>query len=722
MTLCDSSLPKLALFFLLYLTACQSEKQHEDPVADENWPVYRGTKAANQFSSLDQINTSNVSTLVPAWTYHTGDADERSTIQCNPLVIDGVMYITSPKLAVLALNAQNGEEIWKYEPESENTIAGVNRGVTYWSDGQEERIIFTAGYDMMALNASDGKVIQSFGKEGKVDLREGLIYPVEKLSLSSTSPGIMYQDLIIMGSSTGEGYNASPGFVRAYDVRTGERVWTFHTIPQEGEAGYDTWDWEEKGWYGGVNVWNGFSLDEERGWVFLATGSPSYDFYGANRKGENLYGNSVIAVEAATGKYVWHYQVVHHDLLDYDLPCAPSLVTITLDDQEVEAVVQPTKMGYLVVLDRETGKPLFEMEEQPVPASDIPGEEAWPTQPYPKTGFYTRQNLTKDDLRTFSTGTNEDPEEEYAKYRYEGRFTPPSIEGSLAMPSTLGGGLWGGASVDPRTQTLYINANEMASINKVRPVTVHEEVGVMDDQTDAEPDVALGQTLYELNCSACHGVDRKGIPPAFPSLMEVGDRHATDKIAGIIRNGNGAMPAFSQFSDRELSSMVMFLEQGEDVIQSTRLSSTENKGQRYVIAGYGKFLDKKGYPFTAPPWGSLNAIDLHTGELKWRVPLGEVEELTQQGIPITGTRNFGGCISTSGGLVFVAASTDEKIRAFDAESGEELWEAELPAGGYAVPATYMVDGRQYVVIAAGGGGRGGTPTADAYVAFALPEE
>ncbi|MEK6478415.1 PQQ-binding-like beta-propeller repeat protein [Catalinimonas sp. 4WD22] len=712
----------LLFYSVLYLTACQPNSKNDVPAADEDWEVYRGTAAANQFSALDQINTTNVQQLEPVWEYHSGDAGERTTIQCNPLIIDGVMYITSPKLAVIALDAQSGEELWKFVPESENTISGVNRGVTYWQEGEEKRILFTAGYYLIALDANTGEIITNFGDNGRVDLREGLIYPAEELSLSATSPGIIHKDLIIMGSATGEGYNSSPGFVRAYDVRSGEMAWVFHTIPQEGEAGYDTWDWQEGEWYGAVNVWGGLSLDKERGWVFLATGSPSYDFYGANRKGKNLYGNSVIAVDATTGEYIWHYQVVHHDLLDYDLPCAPSLVSITIDGEEKDAVVQPTKMGYLVVLDRETGEPLFEMEEQAVPGSDIPGEEAWPTQPYPKTGFYTRQTLTEDDLREFSTGTDDDPLEEYRQYRYEGRFTPPSIQGSLAMPSTWGGGLWGGASVNPHTEVMFINANELASINKIRPVTVRDEVAVMDDQPDAELSIQLGQNLYELNCSACHGADRQGIPPSFPSLMEVGERYESDKIAGIIRNGNGAMPAYSQFPDRELGSIVRFLEEGGESMENTTVSSSEQRPQRYVTAGYNKFLDKKGYPLSKPPWGSLNAIDLTTGELKWKIPLGEIEELTEMGIPVTGNRTFGGCISTAGGLVFIGATTDEKIRAFDAESGEELWQAELPAGGYAVPATYMVEGRQYVVIAAGGGGRGGTPTSDTYIAFALPEQ
>lgn len=709
-------IPVLPLLFVPGLEAFTQELG-----AGHNWEVYRGGPHAIQFSSLDQINTTNVSELEQAWVHHTGDAGERTMIQCNPLMVDGRLFVTSPNLAVICLDATSGEQIWRFQPGSGNTISGVNRGITWWSNGEDSRILFTAGHELIALDAETGKTITSFGHQGKVDLREDLIYPADRLSIAVTSPGIIYEDLIIMGSATGEGYNASPGHVRAYDVRTGEMIWRFHTIPQPEELGYDTWNWLEGEWYGGTNVWGGLSLDPERGWVFLATGSPSYDFYAANRIGQNLFGNSVIAVDARTGAYVWHYQIVHHDLWDYDLPCAPSLTTVDIDGAPRDVVVQPTKMGYVVVLDRETGEPVFPLDERPVPPSDIPGEKAWPTQPIPRTGFFARWTLQEGDLRDFDTGTGEDPWAEYRKYRYWGPFTPPSLEGSLAMPSTWGGALWGGAAVDPRTETLFINTNELASINRLRPVRTREQVAVLDDRPSGEADLGTGKELYLLNCSACHGADRRGIPPAFPTLTNLSAAYDAEQLRTLLLNGKGAMPAYTHFSEPEMAGLIDYL--FTDASQEDALSPPmDNAAQRYVTAGYFKFLDAKGFPFNAPPWGSLNAMDLRTGELKWKVPLGEVEELTRRGIPPTGDRNFGGGIATAGDLVFIAASTDEKIRAFHSSTGEILWEATLPAAGYAVPATYEVEGKQFVVIPAGGGGRGGTPSGDAIVAFTLPTD
>lgn len=704
------------LIVLLFFFSCE-EKSKNEVAADENWEIYKGASTATQHSTLNQINTKNVEQLTQAWTFRTGDAGERTTIQCNPIIIDGKMYVTSPMLKVIALNAATGEELWRYTPESGNTISGVNRGVTYWQNGKEERIFFTAGYHLIALNAKNGEVIESFGNSGKVDLREGLGRNSSELSLVVTSPGTIYKNLIIMGSATGEGYDASPGHIRAYNVVTGNMEWIFHTIPQEGEFGYDTWEWQADANYGAANVWGGISLDPETGMCFLATGSPSYDFYGASRIGDNLFGNCVVALDAASGKYRWHYQVIRHDLWDYDLPCAPVVTTITKNGKDIKAVAQPTKMGFLIVLEQATGKPLYEMTEIEVPASDIPGEVAKGKQPYPATGFFTRQSISEADLRDFDTGSGTDPKNEYAKYKWLGEYTPPSLQGSLAMPGTWGGGLWGGASVDPKTQTLYINANELASINKLRPVIDERKVAQLDDRPEAEQILAEGKNIYQLNCASCHGLDKKGVPPAFPALQDISKKYSTEEASAIIRNGKGAMPAYAQFSDNELVAIVNYLNAAPE---ETDLNANDGKQvSKYVAAGYQKFLDDKGYPLTKPPWGSLNAIDLVTGKLKWKQPLGEIEELSAMGIPKTGNRNFGGCITTAGGLVFIGAATDEKIRAFSSETGDELWQAKLPAAGFATPSTYMVNGEQYVVIAAGGGGRGATPSGDYYIAFKL---
>ncbi|MEQ9437530.1 MAG: PQQ-binding-like beta-propeller repeat protein [Cyclobacteriaceae bacterium] len=719
----------VVLLFLSFLCSYCTTTQQPEGISSEmarDWPVYRGSKESNQYSALDQITIDNVDQLQMAWTYHTGDATERSAIQCNPIMVDGTLYATSPQLKVLALNAATGEERWVFDPTQEWQSTGVNRGVTYWEDGKERRIITSAGPYLYALNANDGSLVTSFGQNGKIDLRENLGRDPESLNVWMTAPGIVYQDLLIVGSALGEGYEASPGHIRAYNVRTGELAWTFHTIPYPDEVGYNTWqedDWET---VGGANAWSGLSLDEERGWLFAATGSGAFDFYGGQRTGQNLFANCVLALNAQTGERIWHYQTVHHDLWDYDHPTAPNLVRVEHQGQMVDAVAQATKTGFIYLLDRESGVPLFPVEERPVPGSDLLGESAWLTQPIPtKPPAFVRQSITEEELTPVSEEANQFARNWLGKLRNEGIFTPPTTRGSLQIPGTRGGAEWSGASFDPETGILYVNANELPNVITLK--TVQDPLaGQQKDADGSRGQLAssemTGKTRYQLHCATCHGIGLEGQASlkasAIPALTQVSKRLKPEQGLTLLQQGKGQMPSFAHLPEEEREAIIEYVWQYDPakVTDDTAVSGPV----RYVHTGWNQFLDEDGYPAIAPPWGTLNAIDLNKGELLWQVPLGEFEALTQQGLPPTGTQNLGGAVATAGGLVFIGATMDEKLRAFDKQTGKILWETKLPAGGYATPSIYELDGKQYLVIAAGGGGKCGTPSGDSYVAFTLP--
>lgn len=688
--------------------------------AGADWPVYLGDKASSHYSELKQINKRNVRQLEKAWEYRSGDArkDNRSQIQCNPIIVDGVLYATSPQLKLLALDAGSGKEIWRFDPfvgGGESSAVGVNRGVVYWGKGDEKRILFTAGSYLYAIDAKSGKIIQSFGTEGKVDLREGLGRPAEKQFVISNTPGIIYGDLLILGDRVSEGPGPSaPGDIRAYNVQTGKIEWTFHTIPHPGEAGYETWPPDAWQYSGGANVWSGFSLDEKRGIVYCPTGSAAFDFWGGDRVGQNLYADCLLALDAKTGKRIWHYQFVHHDLWDRDLPAAPNLVTVRHNGRKVDAVAQVTKSGHVFLFDRENGKPLFPIEERPVPPSDLQGEFAWPTQPLPLIPEpFMRQIFTEDLITDLSEKAHESVYERWKKTKPHRAFVPPSVEGTIIFPGFDGGAEWGGAGVDPNRGILYVNANEMPWILTMVPTQAKDGNGLTS-----------GQQLYSQICAACHGVNREGDPArAYPNLAKIGEKLKKPEIVELLRTGRGIMPAFTFLSQSQREALADHL-LGDNRVDPQR-QVEENApalaiDSPYSHTGYNRFLDPEGYPAIRPPWGTLNALDLNTGKYLWRVPLGELPELTKRGIPPTGTENYGGPVITRGGLVFLAASKDEMIRAFDQDSGEVLWQAKLPAAGYATPACYEVGKRQFIVIACGGG-KSGTPSGDAYVAFALPE-
>ncbi|MFK7848485.1 MAG: PQQ-binding-like beta-propeller repeat protein [Rhodothermales bacterium] len=677
-----------------------------------DWEVYGGDKTNSQYSALDQIHTGNVDDLKVAWIYNTKDhsSEGRSQIQFSPIIVDGVLYGASPRFKLFALNAASGEEIWSFDPyasSEEPSVFGVSRGVAYWADGEDKRLLFGVGHQLYAINATTGEPIASFGTDGFVDLRQGLDKDPTGTFWSLNTPGIVYEDLYIVGGRVAEEHPAAPGHVRAFNIRTGERAWIFHTIPHPGEAGYETWPasaWES---VGGANVWTGMSVDQERGLVFLPTGSAAFDFWGGNRLGENLYANSLVALDAATGERVWHFQIVKHDIWDRDLPAAPNLLTVKHDGQNIDAVAQITKSGHVFVFNRETGEPLFPLEEFSVPPSGLEGERAWPVQVLPsKPAPFARQQLLDDDVTNISPEATAAIRDSLKKLLpATGQFIPPSTRGTIIYPGFDGGGEWGGAAHDPSSGVLYVNSNEMAWVQQMQKIDYDENQGAF----------SMGQQVYYFNCANCHGFAKQGAP-GYPALEDIASTKNRAEVAQIVTAGGARMPGFAHLKEDEVDAVVAYL--FNDAQDKEGVNATDQT-IKYGHMGYNRFYDAEGYPAVKPPWGTLNAIDLNTGEFLWRVPLGEFEELTARGIPKTGTENYGGPVATAGGLIFIGGSLDEYFRAFDKDTGEEVWKSKLPAGGYATPATYIANGKQYVVIAAGGG-KMGTKSGDAYVAYALP--
>ncbi len=697
-------IPFLPLFFL--------NASQPDAPPHTTWSTYRADAGSTAYSALDQINIDNVDNLEVAWTYRSGDAREgnRSSIQCNPIVADGRMYVSSPALKLMALDPETGRELWRFDPFAGKTATGTNRGVVYWESGADKRVYFSAGPYLYALNAATGAAVKGFGKEGRIDLREGLGRDAKKLTVWASSPGIVYQDLLIQGTALTEGYDAAPGFVRAYELKTGKLAWTFRTIPQPGEFGYDTWPKEAHKEVGGANSWAGLCLDEKRGIVFVPTGSAAFDFYGGNRAGQNLFANCLLALDARSGKRIWHYQLVHHDLWDYDLPAPPTLVTLRQNGKTVDAVAQTTKMGMVFVFDRETGKPIFPIEERPVPSSALLSETTSPTQPFPtKPKPFVRHTFRRSDISDVTPNSTEFLTNFIKGARLGDIYTPPGVDGVVQFPGTRGGAEWGGPSFDPETGIMYVNANEVPLLVRMKKLETADN-GTLASQ---------GSKLYALNgCAACHGGDRAG-SSVYPSLVNLSARRTEAEVSTILAKGRGQMPAFPAISGKDKEALLAFL---LDKKQEDKTVAMESTPTRYVHNGWNILQDEDGYPGVKPPWGTLNAIDLNKGEILWQVPLGEYKELMDKGLPPTGTQNLGGSVVTAGGLVFIGATKDEKFRAFDKRTGKVVWEYKLPFGGYATPSIYQVKGKQYIVIAAGGGGKVGSPSGDSYVAFRLKNE
>lgn len=689
--------------------------------ATTEWRQFGSDLANSQYSPLKQVHRGNVGQLTKIWEYKSENetAKARSQIQCNPLIADGTLYGTSPTLKVFAMDAASGKEKWVFNPFQDTNPIGVNRGVVYWQKEEQSRILFTASHWLYALNATTGQPIRAFGKEGRVDLRQGLGRDPEKLFVLSNTPGSIYQNLLILGTRVNEGPGPSaPGYIRAYNVETGEMEWVFHTIPHPGEEGHDTWPSDAWKTAGGANAWSGLAIDEARGWVFCPTGSPSFDFWGGNRIGQNLYGNSLLVLDAKTGRKIWHYQIVHHDLWDRDLPASPNLVELTINQEKIPAVAQITKSGHVFLFHRETGKPIFPVEERPFPPSDLMNEQAWPTQPIPSSPPpFARQAFEPKDVATLSPEKHDLMLKKLLSVRSGGQFVPPSTLGTVIFPGFDGGGEWGGAAWDPESEFLYVNANEMPWILTM--------VEIRNKNKSRGP--SDGAFLYQRLCAICHGMDRIGDPQkTYPPLVNIQQKMNTQQIIDQMSQGKGLMPAFGFLTLSEKTAIAQFLLGKQETSIESPIetppsdSQTDNSREPYSHTGYNRFLDPDGYPAIKPPWGTLNAIDLKTGRIAWQVVLGEFEDLKARGLSPTGTENYGGPAVTAGGLIFIGASKDEKFRAFDKSTGEMLWETRLPAGGYATPSVYEAEGRQFVVIACGGG-KMNTKSGVSYVAFALPK-
>jgi quinoprotein glucose dehydrogenase len=713
-------------FLFLVFAACNHP---HGPNVD--YAVYGGNKQNNRYSALRQIDLTNVKDLQPAWTYNSADSGvSKHEIQCQPIVVDGVLYGVSPSLKLFAINAATGQELWKFDPfQFAQPRFNQCRGIAYWTDGKHRRIFYSAGTNLYCVNGFTGIQEPGFGRNGRVSLFSGLgiNHSVVDLYVTATSPPVIYKNILIIGSAVSETGNSAPGYIRAFDVLTGKLLWTFHSIPQPGDPGYETWPAATYRWMGGTNNWSGLSLDDKRGVVYFGTGSPSSDFYGGDRAGMNLFSDCIMALDATTGTIRWYYQTIHHDLWDRDIPCPPNLTTVLHNGRPTDVVVQSTKDGLVYVLDRDSGTSLFPVEERPVPVTGLPGEHPWATQRYPlKPLPFAHQTITDSDITDLSPAAHAFVQKIFDKTTKtpKNKFLPPDTTGTVLVGYS-GGAEWGGNAVDS-DGVFYQNGNDAPWV--LRMIS-------MKERKKEIAKLSVGYGLYITNCAPCHGADRKGNGHEIPELLHVGERLKPLEIAAILNNGQARMPSFQQLPEEQRTAIINFLVSGRDAYRVAEEHQDTAMHARvagrpvakplfpyeppYISKEWDKLTDSDGYPGIKPPWGTLNAIDLKTGDYRWRVPLGEFPELTKKGVPVTGMESYGGPLVTAGGLIFIAGTRDELIRAFDKNTGKVVWQYHLPAAGFANPITYMVDGVQYVAIAAGGGR--GLKTGGNYVAFALPQ-
>jgi quinoprotein glucose dehydrogenase len=718
----------------------QSELEHRlDNFTD--WGIYRGDQGGNQYSELDQITAENVHLLEPAWEYQYEGEAERPGLYSNPIIVDGLLYFNTPRMNTVALDAATGEQVWVFDPAPLNDgeiVRSRSRGLVYWEDenGNNQRIFNSVRDRVYALDAKTGEHIADFGQQqqGYIDLRQNLPVSPEIADIEITTQGAVYRDYLIIPGRQPEGNSSTPGDIRAYNARTGEFEWIFNTIPLEGQFGYDTWEWEEGMIYGAANPWGGLAVDEERGWVFAATGSAAGQFiYGGSRKGENLFSNSVLALDATTGERQWHYQTICHDIWDYDLPPAPSLATITTDEGPRDVVVQMGKQPQMFILDRDTGEPIFPVVQKPVPSfPGVEGEQPCKTQPWPlKPEPLVRTSMYKSDITRITPESYANVLEQFKQHRTGPVFTPASLEGTITVPGHHGSVQWPGSAFDPTTNVLYVAVNEEPTVHQLIPMEP-------DNVTELElSSIQRGRNIYNTNCTSCHGLNKQANGP-YPSLVDMDLNR--DEIRTVLEEGYGEMPSFSNLSDDDMNDLVNYLEDDSDeaniVSVQDRDGVDEDVVPRWSGTGPGgswttttpqyinrtwHFVDHMGFPAINPPWGQLIAVDIAEGEILWKVPLGEYPELVEMGIRNTGTEVFAGPVLTAGNIIFVGGTADEKFRAFDKHNGEILWEYQLPAGGYAIPSVYEINGKQYVVIAAGGGAKIATPLGKSIIAFTLPD-
>ena len=749
------------------LAACTLAGRAAEDLQHRSWSDYGGGPDSSKFVVMSDITKANVAQLEVAWSYPTGD--DRSYL-FSPVVDNGIMYLLAKNSSLIAVDVTTGKEIWIHA-----NLSGItNRGINFWAsaDGRDRRLIFTLNGNLQEIDARTGKSILTFGNNGIVDLREGLGLDPEKVGRSaSNTPGRVFENLLILGSATGEGYFSTPGHVRAFNVITGKLEWVFHTIPQPGEFGYDTWPKDAYKYIGGVNVWGEITLDAKRGIAYLPVASPTYDYYGADRIGMNLFSDCLVAVDARTGKRLWHYQMVHHDLWDYDPTAAPQLLTVKKDGKTIDAVAQATKQGFIFVFDRVTGEPVWPIEERPVPPSDMPGEKAWPTQPHSTLPPSTRQVMTPDDIAPiFITEAERASWKKRVENARTGLFTPPYTQETIAMPGAVGGTNLGNTAANPDAGMLYVLSMDFPSFYKLE---THEPAGGGGGRGRGPADpaaIARAQTLYKQTCAACHGEDRAGTPNG-PSLLPPAANTSAQQLRRAVTFGVGRMPPLPHITEESVNDLVAFFSAGagggrgrgagggfaggaggpppEGPVVASGGAPVEAGAGRGGRGGGGmqdypagveaptsRYYTEYGLSFPyimTPPWSHIIAYDLNKGVIKWNRPLGQDRDATAAGAKDTGVPRGSlrrGMVGTSTGIVFATAK-DGRLYAYDADDGKILWSAELPQAAEGVPIAYESGGKHYLVVNATTPVTSGLRAADngvrtpgqkpgAYVIFALP--